>query len=192
MSNHIVGLSRPTRKEAQELWNVMYDTYDFKHLPRELVSRYDDIFRSILSEIVSNLIQHDLGHYRSYIMNLDYASWIYWLQDSNPASYTEIYNAFKLGNGLCESIIDELDDEHEDVNAIPEDELEDAVDYAVANTVMLVMPTTNEFNRFEKAVWQDIQDSNLIDTYFHGDLLVSIRPGLTRALITDNCTLAVT
>ncbi len=191
MSNHIVGLSRATRKEAQRLWNTMYDVYDFKYLPRELVNRYDDIFRSILSEIVGNLIQHDMGCYRSYVLNLDYATWIYWLQDSNPATYRDIYNGFKNGSPLCESIIDELDDEHDDVNELPEDVLEDAVDYAVANTVMLVMPTTNEFSDFEKAVYEDINESNVIDTYFHGDMLVSIRPGLTRALITDNCTLNV-
>ena len=191
MSNHIVGLSKATRKEAQYLWNQMYDTYDFKYLPRELVKRYDDIFRSILSEIISNLIQHDMGYYRSYVLNLDYATWIYWLQDSNPATYQDIYNGFKYGSSLCESIIDELDDEHDDVNTLAEDALEDSVDYAVANTVMLVMPSTNEFNNFEKLVYADINDSNVIDTYFHGDLLVSIRPGLTRALLTDNCSVNV-
>lgn len=93
MSNHIVRLSKSTRREAQELWNNMYDAYGFKYLPRELVSRYDEIFRSILSEILSNLIQHDMGHFRSYLTALDYASWTYWLEEANPATYDEIYHA---------------------------------------------------------------------------------------------------
>lgn len=190
MSNHIVGLSKRSRRAAQELWNNMYDNYGFQYLPRELVNRYDEIYRSILSEVVHNLVQHDLGHFRSFLSCLDYATWIYWLESANPATLEQLEVAAKYGSDIAETIRDEVHDAFE--NSDGECDEEQELDYAVGNSVLLVMPTTNEFNEFERCVWEDIQDSNVIEPYFNGDLLVSIRPGLSRLLLTSNSGMYVT
>ncbi|AQT28087.1 hypothetical protein pVa21_146 [Vibrio phage pVa-21] len=168
----------------------MYDNYGFQYLPRELVNRYDEIYRSILSEVVHNLVQHDLGHFRSYLSCLDYATWIYWLESANPATLEQLEVAAKYGSDIAETIRDEVHDAFE--NSDGECDEEQELDYAVGNSVLLVMPTTNEFNEFERCVWDDIQDSNVIEPYFNGDLLVSIRPGLSRLLLTSNSGMYVT
>ncbi len=190
MSNHIVGLSRESRRAAQELWNNMYDNYGFKYLPRDLVNRYDEIYRSILSEVVHNLVQHDLGYFRSFLSCLDYATWIYWLESANPATLQELEYAAKLGSEIADTVHNEILDAID--NSDGECDVEQELDYAVGNTVLLVMPTTNEFNEFERCVWHDIYESNVIEPYFNGDLLVSIRPGLSRLLLTTNSGMYVT
>lgn len=192
MSNHIVGLSRETRRAAQELWNMMYDNYGFKFLPRELVNRYDEIFRSILSEVVTNQVQYNIGTFKSYLSALDYATWIYWLESANPVTKRELQNAANLGSEIASDIVSEIDDEEENLDDLIDMEETSSLDYAVGNSVLVVMPTTNEFNEFERCVWYDLNDANVVDTYFQGDLLISIRPGLSRMLLTDNYGITVT
>lgn len=192
MSNHIVGLSSETRRAAQELWNMMYDNYGFKFLPRELVNRYDEIFRSILSEVVTNQVQYNIGTFKSYLSALDYATWIHWLELANPATKRELQNAANLGSEIAEDIVSEINDEEDNLDDAIDMEGISSLDYAVGNSVLIVMPSTNEFNVFERCVWYDLNDANVVDTYFQGDLLISIRPGLSRMLLTDNYGITVT
>lgn len=190
MSNHIVWLSKESRHAAQALWNTMFDNYGFKYLPNELVNCYDVIYRSILSEVMHNLIQYDLGYYRSYLTCLDYTTWTYWLEDANPATMQELANAAVSGSKLASKI-------HKEILVLIDYsggncDVDQELDIAVGKSVSLIMPSATEFIQFEECVWRDIYVSNVIDPYFNRDLLVSVRPGLARALLTTNSYMRIT
>lgn len=93
---------------------------------------------------------------------------------------------------MCETVIDDLSNECDEIDGLSECQVEELVDRSVASTVLLVMPTVHDFDKFERAVWEDLNEANLIDLYFNMDTLVSFRPGLSRALVSDNSTMYVT
>lgn len=179
--SHVVPLSKRTSKEAAAIWEEIYVAHLSDGLDQRIVDTIETCYRTLLSEIIFHQFDFNIGVFKSKIDHLDYATYIDFLSGYCPIDAVSLGQMRKSKNPIIKTL-KEID---LDIKIVTEEDMDDAIADTFGQYALTLIPFPNRFERFERLIYDDIRESELMLEYY-GSFLITVRPKFNRFVITKN------
>ncbi len=179
--SHVVPLSKRTSKEAAAIWEEIYVDHLGHDLDQSIVDVVEACYRTLLSEIIFHQFDFNIGVFKSKIDHLDYATYISFLGGYCPIDAVNLEHMRRSNNPIIKSLRElELD-----IQIGTEEEMDEAIADSFGQYALTLIPPPARFERFERLIYDDIRESELMLEYY-GSFLITVRPKFNRFVITKN------
>jgi len=177
----ILNTHGDVKDEAGAIWREIVGNNGLAAFSSDIISLYEQGYRTILSEILSNQIEYYTGAFRSYLSWIDVGAIRYLIEGGHTLTYEDVIDSAENGSELAKEIIECFESLPIEVQDHKE------FDVIVGNSVYTAYPSNERFEAYEREVFRLIDESHVPEDFGDRAYVVSFRPSYGRVVISDVC-----